>query len=136
MKFFDYIRKPFRMRADIAFRRAESKFSIEQIKLKCMVYGGPKSRTLFKDIATVKQYARRAQLGEIFEFEKERLRADGVFRSSPRGWFTFAHGSFALLFFFGHLWHGTRAIFNDIYTGIGTEVLEIVQFGFSKTWRY
>lgn len=117
------------VRADIAFRRAESKFSIEQIRLKCMVYGGPKSRTLFKDTATVKQYARRAQLGEIFEFEKERLRADGVFRSSPRGWFTFAHGSFALLFFFGHLWHGSRAIFNDIYTGIGTEVLEIIQFG-------
>jgi hypothetical protein len=28
------------------------------------------------------------------------LQSDGVFRSSPRGWFTFGHLSFALLFFF------------------------------------
>jgi photosystem II CP47 chlorophyll apoprotein len=79
--------------------------------------------------SAVKQYARRAQLGEIFEFTRGRIRADGVFRSSPRGWFTFAHGSFALLFFFGHLWHGSRAIFSDVYAGIGAEVLEGLQFG-------
>jgi photosystem II CP47 chlorophyll apoprotein len=115
--------------ADIAFRRAESQFSIEQVRLKCAIYGGPKSGTVFSDSATVKQYARRAQLGEIFEFERERIRADGVFRTSPRGWFTFAHGSFALLFFFGHLWHGSRAIFSDVYAGIGAEVLEVIQFG-------
>lgn len=54
------------------------------------------------------QYARRAQLGEIFELDHATLKLDGVFRSSPRGWFTFGHASFALLFFFGHIWHGAR----------------------------
>ena len=39
----------------------------------------------FSDPSTVKKYARRAQLGEIFEFD--RTNADGVFRSGPRGWF-------------------------------------------------
>ncbi|KAH0849789.1 hypothetical protein HID58_096081 [Brassica napus] len=52
------------VRADVPFRRAESKYSVEQV-----------------DRAT--------------------LKSDGVFRSSPRGWFTFGHASFALLFFFG-----------------------------------
>jgi hypothetical protein len=42
---------------------------------------------------------RRAQLGEIFELDRATLKSDGVFRSSPRGWFTFGHATFALLFF-------------------------------------
>ncbi|CAA6665591.1 unnamed protein product [Spirodela intermedia] len=43
-----------------------------------------------------------------FELDRTTLKSDGVFRSSPRGWFTFGHASFALLFFFGHIWHGAR----------------------------
>ncbi|KAK3424536.1 hypothetical protein EUGRSUZ_F01309, partial [Eucalyptus grandis] len=50
----------------------------------------------YSDPATVKKYARRAQLGEIFELYHATLKSDGVFRSSPRGWFTFGHASFAL----------------------------------------
>jgi len=38
----------------------------------------------------VKKYARRAQL-EIFEFDRETLNSDGVFRTNPRGWFTYGH---------------------------------------------
>jgi photosystem II CP47 chlorophyll apoprotein len=34
-----------------------------------------------------------------------------------------------LLFFFGHLWHGGRTIFRDVFTGIGAEVTEQVEFG-------
>ena len=48
----------------------------------------------------MKKYARRAQLGEIFELDRATLKSDGIFRSSPRGCFTFGHASFALLFFF------------------------------------
>ena len=31
---------------------------------------------------------------------------------------TFGHLSFALLFFFGHIWHGARTIFRDVFAGI------------------
>jgi len=83
----------------------------------------------FKDAPTVKKFARKAQLGEVFEFDRKSLESDGVFRSSPRGWYTFGHANFALLFFFGHLWHGARTIFRDVFTGIGPEVTEQVEFG-------
>jgi len=33
------------------------------------------------------------------------------------------------LFFLGHLWHGGRTLFRDVFAGIGTEVLEQVEFG-------
>ena len=59
----------------------------------------------------------------------ESLESDGVFRSSPRGWYTFGHANFALLFFLGHLWHGGRTLFRDVFAGIGTEVIEQVEFG-------
>lgn len=82
-------------------------------------------KVLFK----VKKYARRSQLGEIFEFDRSTLKSDGVFRSSPRGWFTFAHLCFALLFFFGHIWHGARTIFRDVFAGIDPDLEEQIEFG-------
>jgi photosystem II CP47 chlorophyll apoprotein len=84
---------------------------------------------VFTDAPTVKKYARKAQLGEVFEFDRTTLESDGVFRSSPRGWYTFGHANFALLFFLGHLWHGGRTLFRDVFAGIGSEVLEQVEFG-------
>ena len=68
-------------------------------------------------------------IGEVFEFDRTTLESDGVFRSSPRGWYTFGHVNLALLFFFGHLWHGSRTLFRDVFTGIGAEVTEAVEFG-------
>ncbi|KAJ3667700.1 hypothetical protein LUZ60_018609 [Juncus effusus] len=100
------------VRADVPFRRAESKYSVEQV-----------------DPATVKKYARRAQLGEIFELDRATLKSDGVFRSSPRGWFTFGHATFALLFFFGHIWHGARTLFRDVFAGIDPDLDAQVEFG-------
>ena len=117
------------VRADIPFRRAESKYSIEQIGIRATIYGGKLNNRVFKDTPTVKKIARKAQLGEIFEFNRTLLNSDGVFRSSPRGWYTFAHIIFGILFFFGHLWHGSRALYSDIFSGIGTEVLDQVEFG-------
>jgi len=117
------------IRADIPFRRAESKYSIEQVGVNVSFYGGKLNGQTFKDAPTVKKFARKAQLGEVFEFDRTSLESDGVFRSSPRGWYTFGHANFALLFFFGHLWHGARTIFRDVFTGIGPEVTEQVEFG-------
>ena len=60
----------------------------------------------------VKDYARKAHL-----------------RTSPRGWYSFSHTAFALLFLFGHLWHASRAVFQDIWTGVTIESLVIVEYG-------
>jgi photosystem II CP47 chlorophyll apoprotein len=117
------------IRADIPFRRAESKYSIEQVGVTVDFYGGKLNGQSFKDAPTVKKFARKSQLGEVFEFDRTSLESDGVFRSSPRGWYTYGHVNFALLFFFGHLWHGARTLFRDVFTGIGAEVTEQVEFG-------
>ncbi|CAN1204379.1 Photosystem II CP47 reaction center protein [Linum perenne] len=88
------------VRADVPFRRAESKYSVEQVGVTIEFYGGELNGVRYSDPTAVKKYARRAQaqLGEIFELDRATLKSDGVFRSSPRGWFTFGHASFALLF--------------------------------------
>jgi len=117
------------IRADIPFRRAESKYSFEQAGVTASFYGGELDGKTFDDPATVKRYARRAQLGEIFEFDRETLNSDGVFRTSPRGWFTYGHAVFALLFFFGHIWHGARTLFRDVFAGIDADLGEQIEFG-------
>jgi len=117
------------VRADIAFRRAESKQSIEQVGVKCTVYGGKLGGTEYKDVSSVKKFIRKSQLGEIFFFDPAPTSADGVFRTSPRGWYTFAHLTFSTLFFLGHLWHGGRALFRDTLNGIGAEAGERAGFG-------
>jgi photosystem II CP47 chlorophyll apoprotein len=117
------------VRADIPFRRAESKYSFEQAGVTASMYGGALNGQVLKDPVQVKQIARKSQLGEPFDFDKETLKSDGVFRTSPRGWFTFGHACFALLFFFGHLWHGTRTIFRDVFAGVDPDLEEQVEFG-------
>jgi len=66
-----------------------------------------------------------------FTFEKKTGGADGVFRTSPRGWYSFSHTAFALFFFFGHLWHASRAVFQDLWTGlcVTIESLHQVEYG-------
>lgn len=117
------------VRADIPFRRAESKYSFEQTGVTASFYGGALDGQTFDDPATVKRYARKAQLGEPFAFDRETLNSDGVFRTSPRGWFTFGHAVFALLFFFGHIWHGSRTLFRDVFAGVEADMDEQVEFG-------
>ncbi|KAK9019547.1 hypothetical protein V6N11_054065 [Hibiscus sabdariffa] len=117
------------VRADVPFRRAESKYSVKQVGVTVEFYGGELNGVSYSDPATVKKYARRAQFGEIFELDRATLKSDGVFRSSPRGWFTFGHASFALLFFFGHIWHGARTLFRDVFAGIDPDLDAQVEFG-------
>jgi photosystem II CP47 chlorophyll apoprotein len=117
------------VRADIPFRRAEAKYSFEQQGVTAKVYGGALNGKIYTDPADVKRLARKAQLGEAFEFDRETYHSDGVFRSSPRGWFTFGHATFALLFFFGHIWHGARTLYRDVFAGIDPDLGEQVEFG-------
>ncbi|NEO61435.1 MAG: photosystem II chlorophyll-binding protein CP47 [Moorea sp. SIO4G2] len=119
------------VRADIPFRRAESRYSFEQAGVTASFYGGVLDGQTFTDPFDVKQYARTAQLGEGFEFDRETLNSDGVFRTSTRGWFTFGHAVFALLFFFGHIWHGSRTLYRDVFAGVDPDLEEEqVEWGF------
>ncbi|WP_310481818.1 photosystem II chlorophyll-binding protein CP47 [Chamaesiphon sp. VAR_48_metabat_403] len=117
------------VRADVPFRRAESRYSFEQAGITASFYGGALNGQTFTDATQVKQFARKAQGGEIFEFDREKLGSDGVFRTSPRGWFTFGHAVFALFFFFGHLWHGARTIYRDVFAGVEADLEEQVEWG-------
>jgi photosystem II CP47 chlorophyll apoprotein len=118
------------VRADIPFRRAESRLSIEQSSVTVSLYGGTLDGQTFSDPLDVKKFARKAQGGQPFDFDTETLNSDGVFRTSTRGWFTFGHACFALLFFFGHIWHGARTLFRDVFAGIDPDLdAEQVEWG-------
>uniref|UniRef100_A0A3B6RJI5 Photosystem II CP47 reaction center protein n=1 Tax=Triticum aestivum TaxID=4565 RepID=A0A3B6RJI5_WHEAT len=117
------------VRADIPFRRAESKYSVEQVGVKVEFFCGELNGVSYSDPAIVEKYARHSQLVEIFESDRATLKSHGVFRSSPRGWFTFGHATFALPFFFGHNWHGTRTLFRDVFVGIDPDLDAQVEFG-------
>ena len=52
---------------------------------------------------------------------------DGVWRTSPRGWYSFSHTALASLFLFGHLWHASRAVFQDLWTGVPS--VDEVEYG-------
>ncbi|NEQ35721.1 MAG: photosystem II chlorophyll-binding protein CP47 [Okeania sp. SIO3I5] len=117
------------VKADIPFRRSESKYSFEERGVTVSFLGGDLDGQTFTNPADVKRYARKAQTGEPFEFDQETLGSDGVFRTSTRGWFTYGHACFALLFFFGHIWHGCRTLFRDVFAGIDPDLEEQVEFG-------
>jgi photosystem II CP47 chlorophyll apoprotein len=117
------------IRADIPFRRSESRYSFEQTGVTVSFYGGELGGKTFTDAPSVKKFARLAQQGEPFAFDRETLGSDGVFRTSTRGWFTFGHACFALLFFFGHIWHGSRTIFRDVFAGVEADLEEQVEWG-------
>ncbi len=117
------------VKADIPFRRSESKYSFEAQGVTVSFLGGDLDGQTFTNSADVKRYARKAQGGEPFEFDQETLGSDGVFRTSTRGWFTYGHACFALLFFFGHIWHGCRTLFRDVFAGIDPDLEEQVEFG-------
>jgi photosystem II CP47 chlorophyll apoprotein len=120
------------VKADIPFRRAEAKYSIEQTGVTATVYGGELNGQTFTDPVIVKRLARKSQLGEAFKFDRDRYKSDGVFRSSPRAWFTYAHLCFGLLFLFGHWWHAARTLFGDRFSGIDPELGDQVEFGLFK----
>ena len=115
--------------ADIPFRRAESLNSIEQTKVVLYFSGGILNGTEYSTPSLVKGYARKAQLGQIFTFDFKTSGGDGLFRTSARGWYSFSHIALSLLFFFGHLWHASRALFRDLWTGLTIQSLSQVEYG-------
>jgi len=117
------------LRADIPFRRGSSVNSIEQRKVVLYFSGGILNNVEYSTPSLVKGYARKAQFGEIFTFDFKTSGADGVWRTSPRGWYSFSHVTFAFLAFFGHLWHASRALFRDLWTGVSIEGQDRVEYG-------
>jgi len=115
------------VRADIAFRRGSSCYSMEQTRIILQILGGILNGTEYGTPSLVKDYARKAQFGSIFTFD--RIRSDGVYRCSTRGWYSFSHTGFGTSFFFGHLWHASRALFQDIWTGVTIESFVVVEYG-------
>ena len=106
------------VRADIAFRRADARFSIESRGIRADLEGGILGRQSLQTASVVKSLARKTQLGSVFTFTQAAgLSFDGVFRTSMRGWFTFAHSLFTFGSLVGHIWHGGRALFRDIWLG-------------------
>jgi photosystem II CP47 chlorophyll apoprotein len=87
------------VRADIPFRRAESRYSIEQTNVTLYFSGGILSGTEYSTPSLVKSYARKAQFGQIFTFDKRSASSDGVYRTSSRGWYSFSHVTLVFLFF-------------------------------------
>jgi photosystem II CP47 chlorophyll apoprotein len=77
------------VRADISFRRAESRYSIEETNIILSFMGGTLNATEYSTPSLMKDYARKALFGQIFTFDKKTANADGVFRTSSRGWYSF-----------------------------------------------
>jgi photosystem II CP47 chlorophyll apoprotein len=98
------------VRADQPFRRAEAKYSLD----------AP---------GTVAGLARTAQFGELLDFDRTSNLVDGVLRTSVRGWYTFAHLCFGLLFLFGHWWHASRTLYRDLLSGLESDASTLVEFG-------
>jgi len=117
------------LRADIPFRRGSSVNSIEQTKVLLYFSGGILNNVTYSTPSLVKDYARRAQFGEIFTFDFKTSGADGLQRTSPRGWYSFSHTALALLFLLGHLWHASRAVFQDLWKGVTIESVHQVEYG-------
>ena len=120
------------LRADIPFRRGGSRYSLEQTQVIVYFSGGILSGTQYSSPSLIKNFARKAQFGSIFTFDRKTLRSDGVFRTSIRGWYAFSHTSLSIIFIFGHLWHASRTLFKSIWTGINLKNLYLSEYGINK----
>ena len=85
--------------------------------------------------ASVASIARRAQFGEQLEFDRLSGNADGVLRTSPRGWFTFAHITFSLLFLFLGTFAASRCGCLLSWDVLGAESYSWPDAGHCWCWR-
>lgn len=106
------------VRADISFRRGSSTYGVEQLSIHLSISSGTLNGVAYSSGSLVKDYARKAQFGEIFTFKKKTADSDGLWRTSIRGWDSFSHIILSSISLFGHLWHTTHALFKDIWTGV------------------
>lgn len=117
------------VKADQPFRRAEAKYSLDSVGLRVTLNGGALSGVSLEAAGTVAGIARSAQFGELLDFDRTNVVVDGVLRSSVRGWYTFAHLCFGLLFLFGHWWHASRTLYRDLLSGLESDASTLVEFG-------
>jgi photosystem II CP47 chlorophyll apoprotein len=127
-----------RLRGDIPFRRAQSIYSIDQLTNITVTFsGGILDGKSYTRPSLIKSYSLKSQFGEIFTFDKTTSNSDGVFRTTPRGWYCFSHLSLALIFLLGHLWHAGRSLFKDLSAGITIEVVNnVVEYGTNEKIGY
>ena len=59
------------VRADISFRRGSSTYGVEQVSVSLRIYGGSLNGLSYSSGSLVKDYTRKASLGEIFTFNKK-----------------------------------------------------------------
>jgi photosystem II CP47 chlorophyll apoprotein len=104
------------VRADQPFLRAEAKYAIEGVGLHVTILGGALAGIELMDQVQLLQLLEQPNLVS-FLTSTARVLKQTVFRSSVRGWFTFAHLCFALLFLFGHWWHAARTLYRDLLLG-------------------
>ena len=72
---------------------------MEESQIQVYFSGGCLNGTEYSTPSLVKAYARKAQFGQIFTFDKKTSRlTDGVFRTSARGWYSFSHIALAFSF--------------------------------------
>ena len=117
------------LRSDIPFRRAESLYSIEQCKVTVFFVGGVLNGSETNTPAVVKAYTRKAQFGETFTFNKKGVSGDGVFRTNV---INGRHSTCSTIIGqggFGHLWHASRSLFRDLWTGVTVETQRSVKMG-------
>lgn len=107
-----------KVRSDIPFRRSESFLSIETIGITLYVDGGLFNGVEYFNFSIVKSLIRKAAYGQVFIFNRDLFTSNGSYRTSIRGWYSFSHLAFSFIFVFGHIWHGCRALFRDIWTGV------------------
>ena len=117
------------IRADIPFRWSESRYSIEQIKVYIKFLGGLLCGIEYRTVSLVKFFCRGVKFGQIFIYDRQKVQADGVFRFSFRGWYTYTHICLTVLFFYGHLWHSGRALFKDLWSGVSVEFFKKIDYG-------
>jgi photosystem II CP47 chlorophyll apoprotein len=127
------------VKADIAFRRGASLYSVEQVGVSVAFSGGVLNGAGYGSSGLVKSYARKSQFGEILTFNKSavsRRYVDGVFRTGARGWYTFTHTTLGILFVLGHLWHAGRALYRDIWSGVTIAKTKLVEYGLNEKLGY
>ena len=122
------------VRGDIPFHRAESHYSVEQVKVSIYFLGGILDSSSIEKASAVKAFARKSQFGKIFSFDKKVIISDGVFRTTSPGWYSFSHLNLSFYFLFRHFGIQVKH-FLQVWVGLLTSLttVESIEYG-RKNW--
>ena len=115
------------VRADISFRRGSSTYGVEQLSTDLSISSGTLNGLSYSSGSLVKDYARKAEFGEIFTFNKKTAKSDGLWRTSIRGWYS----SSSHLIIYLPIWSSMarHALFKDIWTGVLIQSQSKLEYG-------